>query len=365
MNIENREVSQELINSIDNLRKSISQISVYDFNIYSSMELYYTLANKINELIKLFEQNGIAISDEFKKQNECLQYLLNDGLKIEVVNKLNAMVNDGTLESLINLNIFNKKIDIVGNYDNSIPSKFELYNNYRASLNTNKLNNIFTIGTYNVRGFRNLSRSIIKRALYNIYRANCNVCCIQEVLQTPFFMFDNVLQTSDFNNFYFRKAIDKDNGEYGIGMMSNQFLVSPNSIEYSVTGAEKRVCQKVELNFNNKIISIYNTHLSVENEGIIQSQITELKNFISQDNNQYKIVCGDFNTDNLSLLQPILDLGFSMANDGSQLTYKTQGKAIDNILYTNNMTLRSVDMIVTDNDEVSDHNLLFANLEVL
>lgn len=107
MNVENREISQKLIDSIDELRKSINTISVYDFNIYSSMELYYTIANKLNELIKECYRYEVAVSDEIVKQNECLQYLLNDGLNTEVVKKINQMVTDGTMDTIINTNLFN------------------------------------------------------------------------------------------------------------------------------------------------------------------------------------------------------------------------------------------------------------------
>lgn len=108
MNVENREISQKLIDSIDELRKSINTISVYDFNIYSSMELYYTIANKLNELIKECYRYEVAVSEEVVKQNECLQYLLNEGLMTEVVNKINIMVKDGTMDSIINQRLLSR-----------------------------------------------------------------------------------------------------------------------------------------------------------------------------------------------------------------------------------------------------------------
>ena len=107
MNIENRELSQKLVDTIDFLKQSISKISVYDLNYYSMTELYYGIANKINELIETYHEFGVSISEEVVKQNECLQYLLNDGLIKEVVNKINQMVANGTMDTIINHNIFN------------------------------------------------------------------------------------------------------------------------------------------------------------------------------------------------------------------------------------------------------------------
>ena len=108
MNIENRELSQKLVDTIDFLKQSISKISVYDLNYYSMTELYYGIANKINELIETYHEFGVSISEEVVKQNECLQYLLNDGLITEVVNKINELVADGTMDTIINHNVFAK-----------------------------------------------------------------------------------------------------------------------------------------------------------------------------------------------------------------------------------------------------------------
>ena len=107
MNIENRELSQKLVDTIEFLKQSISKISVYDLNYYSMTELYYNIAKKINELIEMYHEFGVSISEEIIKQNECLQYLLNEGLVEEVIKKLNSMIDDGTMDTIINHTIFN------------------------------------------------------------------------------------------------------------------------------------------------------------------------------------------------------------------------------------------------------------------
>ena len=114
MEIENRTLSEKLINSIEELKKAINKISVYDLSTYTAIELYYQIANKINEIIEECYRYEIAVSEEIIKQNECLQYLLNNGLVDEVVKKLNSMVADGTMAEIINVTIFNdlnNKID--------------------------------------------------------------------------------------------------------------------------------------------------------------------------------------------------------------------------------------------------------------
>lgn len=120
MNIENREVGQNLLNTIEDLRISISQISVYDFSVYSAIELYYNIANKLNEVIKQFMALGINVSEELIKQNECLQYLLNEGLEIEVGKKIDELVADGTMDTIINKNIFKALNDRIANVENTV-----------------------------------------------------------------------------------------------------------------------------------------------------------------------------------------------------------------------------------------------------
>ena len=102
MEIENRELSVNLIQNIEALKSAINEISVYDLNTYTAIELYYRLANKLNEVINGLLKHEVVVSEEIIKQNECLQYLLNDGLKTEVVDKLNTMIADGTMDELIN-----------------------------------------------------------------------------------------------------------------------------------------------------------------------------------------------------------------------------------------------------------------------
>ena len=40
-------VSKQLIENVEELRKALNEISVYDFDVYTSMELYYKIG-KLN-----------------------------------------------------------------------------------------------------------------------------------------------------------------------------------------------------------------------------------------------------------------------------------------------------------------------------
>lgn len=106
MNIENREIGIKLIESIEELKKSISQISVYDFDTFTAIELYYKIATKLNEVIEECYRYEVAISEEIVNQNNCLQYLLNEGLQTEIANKINDMLKTGVLDDLLNNRVF-------------------------------------------------------------------------------------------------------------------------------------------------------------------------------------------------------------------------------------------------------------------
>ena len=74
--------------NLDDFRKSIAEISVYDMSCYSAIELCYMLGDKI------------------KVCAEALNYLLTQGVKQEVVDQLEVWKNDGTLDTIINENLY-------------------------------------------------------------------------------------------------------------------------------------------------------------------------------------------------------------------------------------------------------------------
>ena len=78
------------------------------------IEIYNSLVRKINEIIGELLRYETVVSEQVVEQNECLQYLLNEGLKEEVINEINQLVADGTMDNIINVNAFgllNEKID--------------------------------------------------------------------------------------------------------------------------------------------------------------------------------------------------------------------------------------------------------------
>lgn len=107
-------VSKQLIENIKDLKKSLNEISVYDLDVYTSMELYYNIAKKLNEVINELSRFEGVVSDEVIKQNQKLTYLLGEGLKEQVGLKIDELISNGVMDSIINHKIFNdlnNKID--------------------------------------------------------------------------------------------------------------------------------------------------------------------------------------------------------------------------------------------------------------
>ena len=125
-------VSKKLIENVKELRKSLNEISVYDFDVYTSMELYYKIANKLNEVIKELMRFEGLVSDEVVEQNEKLIYLIGEGLNIEVVKKINQMVQNGTMDSIINHKVFNSLNNKVDEYKEELSSQIKDIENNKA-----------------------------------------------------------------------------------------------------------------------------------------------------------------------------------------------------------------------------------------
>ena len=88
---------------------------VYSYNGLSMQDLLCQFFTKINECINISNETI-----------DLAKWLVNEGLEIEVVKKLMLWLEDGTLENIINENIFkslNEKIDIIVN----TPHNFMLY----------------------------------------------------------------------------------------------------------------------------------------------------------------------------------------------------------------------------------------------
>lgn len=86
-------INENILTELKQLKQSIEEVSVYDLNVYSSMELYSRVAGKINELIKeVMTYQGI-LSEELLKE---LDYINNhmDTFLYEIRTNSEMAIND-------------------------------------------------------------------------------------------------------------------------------------------------------------------------------------------------------------------------------------------------------------------------------
>lgn len=116
--------------NIRELAKRMGLITVEDMCQYTIAQLVVKIANKVNELVDEVWRFETDVQEILKTQNENIQYLLGEGLLLEVENIFNGWIQDGTFDTLINqtaLKKVNERIDGTNAQLSQIKSKQKVY----------------------------------------------------------------------------------------------------------------------------------------------------------------------------------------------------------------------------------------------
>ncbi len=170
----------------------------------------------------------------------------------------------------------------------------------------------------------------------------------------------------------FQKRFDYQGGEYGIGMASNMEIAKRSGGLFAQAG-ETEVCawEMISVQKGSRVVHIYNTHFDWLNKEKRRAQICEMVEILNSDSCPYKILTGDFNTDqDYRECDPFLK-NYNITNgyNGNWVdTYNEEDEnmkvyAIDNIVTTRN--LRLVKSEAVKNSKLSDHSMLYAEFEFL
>ena len=170
---------------------------------------------------------------------------------------------------------------------------------------------------------------------------------------------------------YFSKAIDYSGGAYGIGMISGTELSNTSTHALDTGPHEGRVWQRAETVIDGKKVAFYNTHLTWEDQSLRLEQMDELIKVLDEDTTTYKVLTGDFNAqDSTEEWNRFLE-NYNMVNGNPDWldTYIPEDatmstNAIDNIITTRNLKLKSVKTVEADNIS-SDHRALIASFDFL
>lgn len=118
--LSNERLNLRPIEEIKEIAIELNLLSVYDLESYTLNELYYIVAKKVNEILIELNRFEIVINDEITEQTTILKYLLEGGVSEEIVKKLNSWVEDGTLSTIINNNVFKLINDKVNEYSQKV-----------------------------------------------------------------------------------------------------------------------------------------------------------------------------------------------------------------------------------------------------
>lgn len=157
--------------SIDKIRnigldKLVTQ--VYDFDSLTTDELLCKFAQKINIIIEHLNYIDDRSYNSDKALELKLQYLLGQGLEEQVAKRLLELINDGTLENLINKNLLN---DIKGQLNAKATTVFVETTN---KILDDKINEVATKGT-TTQVIENITRQEIERQISNGTIANMTI----------------------------------------------------------------------------------------------------------------------------------------------------------------------------------------------
>lgn len=104
-------MKQGTLEKIQNLAVSLQLVTVEDMQKHSLPQLVTMIANKLNELMNEVHRFESDVIEMVETQNENIQYLLGDGLHLEVATVFENWMEDGTFDTLINQSALKKVND--------------------------------------------------------------------------------------------------------------------------------------------------------------------------------------------------------------------------------------------------------------
>jgi len=248
----------------------------------------------------------------------------------------------------------------------------------RSPLDINKQSaaneNTFTIATFNVLG-TNYWRypanppcdtdAALVAISRNILEVNPDIVGLQEVSKHPKYTQLEKICSVGYENKHFlgNHSVGIQNAFFGNAIISKNGF-SFDSVEdtsWADQADEKRHLIKAVVTINDTPVSIYVTHLSL-NDSNRDAEITDILSKISNDTNDHIILIGDLNLEYQSAEYNRFVSSGLINTNGTYPTYIGSSSIIDFIFHSSNITVNSYNVL--ENSDASDHALLWANLTV-
>ena len=237
---------------------------------------------------------------------------------------------------------------------------------------TNTVSDSFKVASFNIAAGKKPDIEAMNNALE---QENIDVVGVQEVdINTGRNNYDMLAKFKEYEYFtdsYFQKTIDYSGGEYGIGLLSRYEFKEESGASLSNEGNyEARAYARGVFEKDGKEVAIYNTHLTHESQSLRAKQMSEVLEAMDADPTPYKILTGDFNTDQSITENYPMIKNYNLANGKDGVWYNTYNQydssmnvyCIDNIVTTRNIKVNEVKMVETG---LSDHNMLYIDCQLL
>ena len=129
------------MDKIDNIGITRMLTQAYDFDGFTTQEVWSRIAQRMNIIVEHFNYLDSKFNNQKETVDKKLDYLLNEGLTEQVARQILLRIDDGTMEEIINTNVFNGLNTTIKNNKLDIESKL---NNYKEE-NNNKLNEKYNL----------------------------------------------------------------------------------------------------------------------------------------------------------------------------------------------------------------------------
>lgn len=201
-----------------------------------------------------------------------------------------------------------------------------------------------------------------------IRESGADVVCLQEVdrgaaRSEGVDMTARLAEMSRLRHHHFIKIRDFQGGEYGTAILSRFPITEAATIHYSVNIATQGTsCGYAVLLVEDTPVTVFNTHLSIENEVSNTETLCCLGDVLTAHKQAGKggfLCCGDFNTSPQKVAKYIPWV--KLAHDG--LTTFAD-RSIDHILYTEPYTVSNTRTIDTQSDHTTDHYMVLTDVTV-
>ena len=130
------------MDKIDNIGLTRMLTQSYDFDGFTTQEVWSRIAQRMNIIIEHFNYLESTVKDKQELIDKKLDYLINEGLPIEIAKAVKEKIDDGTIKDIVDEQIFTElRTSIATNYNdlnNKITATNTLVNNNTSSINSVK-----------------------------------------------------------------------------------------------------------------------------------------------------------------------------------------------------------------------------------